>query len=146
MAVAAEVAGDVLIGGQRAAKVQRALDGRIAVSLVGGVQRGVQLGSGLIHGLVGFDQGRLVGLDFGIRCGNIGVGLGDILGKLIRLAVQRGLLGLQIGLRGLQVRLGLLQLGALLLQLGVLIFKLLAGVLVLINDLIQCGGKGQQLV
>ena len=26
------------------------------------------------------------------------------------------------------------------------IFKLLAGVLVLINDLIQCGGKGQQLI
>ena len=101
VAVAAKVAGDVLIGGQRAAKVQRALDGRIAVSLVGGVQRGVQLGSSLIHGLVGFDQGRLVGLDLGIRCGNVGVGLGDILGELIRLAVQRGLLGLQKNQEGI---------------------------------------------
>ena len=118
----------------------------VSVGLVGGVQGCIQLLGCLVHFFVGLDLGLLQGLFLGLRLGDALVCLGDILSKLTGFAVQCGLLGLIVSLFCLQIRLGLLQLGALLLQLGMLVLKLLANFLILADDLLQCGGKGKQLV
>ena len=146
VAVAAKVAGNILVGGQRAAEVQRALDGRIAVGLVGSVQCGVQLFGGFIDSLVGLNLCFLQSLLLGLSLGNAGIGLGNVLGKLAGFAVQRGLLGFIVGLGGFQIGLGLLKLCLLLFQLGVLVLQLLANLLILADNLLQRGGKGQQLI